>query len=88
MRYMMEENFVVVFGRGWYNQQMFYRYNLKLLDIFGIGELNRENVGRWLNSNAGDFQSIEDFYATIGDQELDWEDEENREKYNEILDGS
>ncbi len=52
-------------------------YSLRSYDLENIGELTRDNVDRWLTCNSGDFQSIEDFRADIGDWESPWESEES-----------
>lgn len=60
-------------------------YQLSDYDLRNIGEFTRENVEDWLGSNAGDFQSITDFYAVCGGTEIPWADEENECAYNDCM---
>jgi hypothetical protein len=48
----------------------------------------RERVEDWLATNAGDFQSVEDFHAVAGDVELAWSSEENEFVFNDAMYGS
>ncbi|KKK96390.1 hypothetical protein LCGC14_2663190, partial [marine sediment metagenome] len=57
-------------------------------DVENIGEFTRENVEGWLHKNAGDFQSIEDFFATVGDKEIPWAKEENEFAYSDAVYGN
>lgn len=50
-------------------------------DLGNLGELTRENVEHWLTLNAGDFQAIIDFSATVGDVVIPWSDEESEWVY-------
>ena len=87
MRYMVERNFVEVLGGIWmpYGAKATMEYKLSPYDIVNIGEFTRENVESWLDKNAGDFSSIIDFYATIGDKEISWASEENEFIYQDIV---
>ena len=88
MRYMVERNFVRVWGHIWMpNTLAAYEYTLSPYDVENIGEFTRENVEGWLHKNAGDFQSIEDFFATVGDKEIPWEKEENEFAYFDAVYG-
>lgn len=65
-------------------------YNLMLKDAnkiraWGNGQLTREGVQRWLDANAGDFQSIEDFRADIDDFLSDWSDPESEYKFLDCM---
>ena len=89
MRYMVESNFVRVWGYIWMpNTLAAYEYTLTSYDVENIGEFTRENVEGWLHKNAGDFQSIEDFYATVGDKEIPWAKEENEFAYSDAVYGN
>ena len=83
MRYMVERNFVIVLGGIWlpYGAKATMEYKLSPYDIANIGEFTRENVESWVDKNAGDFSSIIDFYATIGDKEIPWASKENELVY-------
>jgi len=48
------------------------RTQLSDRDLKNIGEFTRENVYNWLAVHEGDFRSIEDFYAVVGEEEIDW----------------
>lgn len=47
------------------------------------GKLTRDSVARWLDSHAGDFQGVTDFYASLedGDETVDipWQQGEDSE---------
>lgn len=60
-------------------------YKLTAHDIENIGELTRENVQKWLDTHSGDFQSIEDFHADIGDFDSPWEHEESECTFNDCM---
>jgi len=53
------------------------------------GEYTRESVEHWISRHAGDFQSVEDFYANlaIGDKdvEFDWANEESEGVFNDCM---
>ena len=87
MRYMVERNFVLVLGNIWmpYGAKATMDYKLSSHDIANIGEFTRENVGLWLDKHAGDFNSIIDFYATVGDAEIPWMCEDNELTYQDIV---
>ncbi len=80
-----------VIGRTWAGYIGMYNYSLRDYDIENIkarsknGELTREAVSDWLDCNAGDFQSIKDFRADIGDFISEWENEENEYKYLDAM---
>ena len=86
MRYMVEKNFVDVVGRIWMPAiTASMRYPLSGYDLENIGEFTRENVAQWVGTHAGDFQSVQDFYATAGDQEIPWASEEGELAYLDTL---
>ncbi len=89
MRYMVEKNFVRVVGKIWLPMaKACYEYPLDKFAVKSIGEFTRENVAQWVNLNAGDFSSIDDFYATVGDKEINWEKEESEMFWNDRCGGS
>ena len=88
MRYMVERNFVQVVGKIWMPAiKAATEYPLTKYDLKNIGDFNRENVEQWLCTHAGDFQSIEDFYATAGDKEIPWSNEESEFFYSDAVYG-
>ena len=50
-------------------------------------DITREDVAEWLTTHSGDFQSVTDFNASIGDTDIDWDDEENAFIYNNCVYG-
>ena len=90
MRYLVERNFVQVLGRIWQPGlgQCAMEYPLTAHDVANIGRFTRDNVETWLSANSGDFQSIDDFRASVGDDEIDWESEESEFTYNNCVFGS
>lgn len=78
---------IEVIGRGWYGQKMAYSYPLTTHDVEQIGELTRESVSDWLDSNSGDFQSIEDFHADIAEFDSPWVKDESEFEYSDMMYG-
>lgn len=87
MRYLVERNFVQVIGTIWMPAATCaMEYPLTAADVETIGlPLTRENVAEWLTTHSGDFQSIEDFRATIGDEWCEWEHEESELTFNDCM---
>ncbi len=87
MRYLVEKNFVQVIGSIW--QPMAgpcaMEYPLTARDVANIEKFTRGNVETWLSANSGDFQSIQDFAATIGDEWVEWEREESEITFNDCM---
>ena len=89
MRYLVERNFVQVIGKIWMPATTCaMEYTLSAYDIENIGEFTRENVAAWLTTNAGDFQSVDDFRATVGDDWIGWAEEESEFIYHDCVYGS
>ncbi len=85
----IERNFVQVVGVIWMpSTTAAMEYKLSKYDLENIGEFTRENVEKWLDKRAGDFQSITDFYATYKDKEIQWADEENEFIYSDCMFGN
>ena len=86
MKFVVEKNWINVLGRIWMPYGLLSTMTIDLDDrkIRQIGEPTRENVENWLNINAGDFSSIIDFQAVIGEVEINWDKEENMGKFIEI----
>jgi hypothetical protein len=86
MRMMIERNFVNVIGKiRMPAVTCAMRYDLSKHDVEDIGEFTLENVEQWLASHAGDFQSVEDFQATVGDQWIEWKKEESELTFNDCM---
>ena len=98
MIYTVRKDFVRVLGHGWlaFNRygfpshpypSMAYEYSLTKRDLDEIGDfLTRSNIDRWLATNSGDFSSITDWSASIGEHEIPFEHEENESAYFDITD--
>ncbi len=81
-RYMVERNYVRVVGKIWMPAiTCAMEYPLSKYDVDNIGEFTRDNVGQWLCTHAGDFQSIQDFMASVGDKDIPWATEEGEYAY-------
>lgn len=88
MKFTVERNWIDVFGIIWLPPiTAATRYNLDSYKMNNIGEPTRENVGKWLDTNAGDFQKIIDFRAIVGETEIPWASEENEIMYNDCMYG-
>ncbi len=86
MRYLVERNFVQVIGTIWMpSATCAMEYPLSARDIANIGRFTRDNVETWLSANSGDFQSIQDFAATIGDEWVEWDSEESEITFNDCM---
>jgi hypothetical protein len=87
MKFTIERNWIDVLGVIWMPAATCgQRITLSAYDIANIGEPTRDNVLDWLGSHAGDFQSITDFHAVIGELELPWESEDNEYTYHDCMD--
>ena len=85
-RYMVERNYVQVVGKIWMPAvTCAMEYPLTRHDIENIGEFTRENVEQWLCIYARDFQSIEDFHASVGDQDIPWATEDGECAYADCM---
>lgn len=86
MKFTIERNWIEVIGRIWMPATICaQRIDLGKYEMDNIGEPTRENVMNWLGSHAGDFQSIKDFHAIIGDVEIPWENEESECVYSDSM---
>ena len=90
VRYMVERNFVQVIGMIWQPMagQCAMEYTLSPHDVASMGDFTRDTVQRWLDTHAGDFQSIDDFRASVGNDEIEWASEESELTYNDCTFGS
>lgn len=84
MRYTVVTNRIEVIGGIWwpYGATAAYQYAPSTDDLRDDdGNVTRESVQGWLNTHAGDFSSITDFYANVAvgedDVELPWADDES-----------
>lgn len=85
MKFTVEKNWIDVIGTIWMpSVTATYVYKLTTYDMENIGKPTRENIDVWLGSHAGDFQSVKDFHAVIGETEIPWKDEENEVLFNSI----
>lgn len=94
MRYAVSH--VSVIGHIWMpNCVCAYDYPISEHDVEMMrnedGTITREDVEDWLSSHAGDFQSVDDFSAIIGDGEntleFGWSDDENEGTYQDCMFG-
>ena len=87
MRYMVERNFVQVVGHIWQPNLgvCAMTYTLEAHDVSNLGDFTRENVEQWLASHAGDFSEVVDFAATVGDEWIEWDSEDNEGVFNDCM---
>jgi hypothetical protein len=85
MRYTVRKSIVEVIGKIWMPAVTCAQvYTLSAYDLGNArdddGQLTRESVEDWLSTHAGDFQSIEDFHASLEDGaetiEMPWASED------------
>ena len=92
--YTVKENYVNVVGKGWYSQPIALSIKLRQYDIDNMrgrvsdNAITREDIESWLDCNAGDFQSIKDFYALVDNEgvEIPWNSEDNEIEFFDMTD--
>ena len=94
MKYIVRKSIVQVVGHIWMpNVQAAQDHVLDSYDVDNArddeGNITRDSVQRWLDTHAGDFSSVDDFWASIendGDTvEIPWENEDNEFAYNDAM---
>ena len=60
-------------------------YDLTPYDLENIGELTKNNIDRWVSLHTGDFSSVDDYRADIGDFLQDWENPESELTFNDCM---
>ena len=92
LRISYTKNIVQVIGKIWmpYGRLCAMEYTLSDADLkqYGIDKENptRESIERWTQTNTGDFSSIQDFYANIGEnKEIKWKDPESEFTYSDCM---
>ncbi len=89
MRYVVRKSIILIVGELWMGGKGTLEKTLSAYDVENAkgenGKLTRESVQRWLDCNAGDFQHVIDFFASIEDGkdtvEIPWATEEAEELY-------
>ena len=76
---------VFVVGRGWHGQPMATTYNLIPYGLENLGEFTRDNVQKWLDTHAGDFQVITDFSASLAEVEIPFATEEGELAWYDLM---
>lgn len=94
MKYMVRKSFVAVVGKIWMPAiTASLHIRLSEYDINNMrdesGKITRESVEQWLCTHTGDFQSIQDFSASIEDGEntidIPWASEDGEMAYCDTL---
>jgi hypothetical protein len=86
MKFTIDRNWIEVIGAIWMPATTCaQRIDLTASDIKNIGEPTRENVEQWLDTHTGDFHSITDFRAVIGEMDLPWSNEESEFTYHDCM---
>ncbi len=86
-RYTVVTRDVHVVGKGWYGHGITYTYSIPKDVVDEMGELTREKIQDWLDRNSGDFQQVDDFYASIDEWESPWQDEESEGYFFRMTEG-
>ena len=91
MKYTVRESIIWVVGTIWMpaveaaTHYKLSQYDVDNIKAEGDGVIDREAVQDWLDTNAGDFQAITDFAASIEDGEetvdIDWATVEGEDLY-------
>jgi hypothetical protein len=90
-RYMIERNSVQVLGELWWpiGHPAACEYPLTAHDLDQLrdeqGQITRDDIDGWICRHVGDFSTIIDFTASIGDQEYPWSNEDNEILSHDIL---
>lgn len=97
MRYTVRKSIVQVIGQIWMPRTTaatsyeLDSYAVETVRQYGDGSITRDAVARYLDTHAGDFQSVIDFSASIedGDEtiEIPWLAEESELIYNGAMFG-
>ena len=98
MKFTIERNWIDVVGTIWMPEIVCgQRIDLRAYDIENMrnkcevagcpcggldAPISRWEVEQWLATNAGDFQRIQDFYAVVGEVEIEWATEEGELAYD------
>lgn len=86
MKFTVERNWIELIGVIWMpSTTCAQRIDLRQYDIENIGEPTRENVEQWLTMHSGDFQSVTDFRAVIGETVIEWANEESELTFNDCM---
>jgi hypothetical protein len=94
MKYTVRESVIDVLGYIWMpHSEGATSYTLSNHDVENArdddGRLTRESVQHWLDSHAGDFSGIEDFWASLEDGnetiEIPWKEEENEFRFANLM---
>lgn len=94
MKYTVRKSIVWIVGRIWMPAIVCAQEKvLSSYDVGNIrdeaGNITRESLEQWLCSNAGDFQSVQDFSASIEDGEktvdIPWATEEGEFAYSDCM---
>lgn len=96
MKTLVRRSYIDVIGTIWMpSTTCAMQYPLASYDIENCrdedGNITRESVEQWLCRHSGDFQSVDDFSASIedGDETIDiaWADEESELTYGDCMFG-
>ena len=68
---------VEVLGTAWMGGTAASIVELRDYDLENVGAFSREAFAAWINTHAGDFQSVTDFAVYVGDSVIPWESEEH-----------
>jgi len=89
MKFTVERNWIELIGTIWMPAvTCAQRIDLTRGDMKNIGAPSRENVEQWLTTHSGDFQSVDDFSATIGEVVIPWSNEESEFTYSDCMYGN
>jgi hypothetical protein len=96
-RYMVEHNYVQMISPIWQPgvdccamDKELSAYDVRNIEaiakeLFDSNAITRDAIAPWLSLNSGDFQHVDDFYASIGDQDFAWADEESEFAYCDCM---
>lgn len=95
MKYLVRKSIVQIIGRIWMppiicaQEKILSGYDIENIRDRVEPGITRRNVEDWLGCSAGDFQSVDDFSASIedGDTTVDigWESEESEFTYSDCM---
>lgn len=98
MRYTTRKSVIQVIGTIWMpsvTAAMTYdldSHDLGIIRDEDTGQITREGVQYWLDTRAGDFQNVTDYFASIEDGpntiEFAWSDEESEFTFSDCMYGS
>lgn len=76
---------VNIIGQLWAGVEAAHTYLLSDANLEDIGDFTRENIQKWCDKRASDFQFVDDFSAVCGAIEVPWSSQDNEDRFNDMM---